>query len=67
MNQIGYAVGSITISNLRSPPIYDTTFNKKSFNQRLCRVGDQCMFYLYLKPHSRSSAGINRMVFTVPK
>lgn len=66
-NRLGQASGAITISDLRSPPIYDTTFNTKSFNQRLCRVGDQCMFYLYLKPHSSAAAGIDRMVFTVPK
>ncbi len=65
--QLGTASGTLAISNLASPPIYDTTFNTQSFNKRLCRINDQCMFYLYLKPHASASAGIDRIVFTVPQ
>ena len=65
---VSYAVGNFPIVEYQLPYLYVINFPTRSFSQRTCTVGQQCMIYGFLYPTTPSSSiVINRMTFLLPK
>lgn len=65
---ISQATGRFPIVEYLLPNLYVISLWTKSFQQRTCRVGQQCMFYGFLLPTTPSSTlAINYFTFILPK
>jgi hypothetical protein len=65
---VSYAVGNFPIVEYQLPFLYVINFPTRSFNQRTCTIGQQCMIYGFLFPTTPSSTmAISYMTFLLPK
>lgn len=65
---ISQATGRFAIVEYLLPYLYVISLYTKSFVQRTCTIGEQCMFYGFLLPTTPSSTmAIDSMTFLLPK
>ena len=65
---VAQAKGRFDIVNYELPFLFVISLWTKSFIQRTCKIGEQCMFYGFLLPSTlKTSMTINRMSFELPR